>query len=257
MGNTLRSFDDMLTSAATNGLYNRMFSAQTPLAGTTAATTTCGSTSAQRYPVTLTIPSVGSGLSGVYFPNIELLGLGQATTLMCGLEYTLGTLTVSGNAFSAGVSMPTKTVQGTSVTTATACPMLYISTTLVATTPVITITYTNQAGTTGKTCSVTLPTNALTGSAFLLGPHLAAGDTGIRAVTGISTSAGTGGVMAVVGVLPLGWSPASSATLHVQTSFLGFPAPMFLAEPNEAVAFYHFGSNSASTVHALLVGVAD
>lgn len=62
---------------------------------------------------------------------------------------------------------------------------IYTATTATAT---VTITYTNQAGTTGKTTTVVIPAATVAGQAVPV-QSLAAGDTGVRAVTAVQLSA--------------------------------------------------------------------
>jgi hypothetical protein len=177
--------------------------------------------------------------------------------MMGALEYTLGTLTVSGNSFSAGVTMPTKTVMGTSLQTATVEPMLVVTAALTATNPVVTITYTDQDGNTGATAVLTLPSNTLINSAFRIAPYLANGDTGIQAVTNISISTGTVGSLAVMGLLVVNATQSTNASGFGMVSPLEQPIPIYLWEAGEKIAFYRYGVASTTYGFIHLTAVAE
>jgi hypothetical protein len=154
----------------------------------------------------------------------------------------MGTLTVSVNSFADGVVMPSKVVRGLSVQTASLMPVLHVSTTLIAATPIVTITYKNQNGVGGRTATLTLPTNAVKGSVYQIAPHLQSGDSAIQDVTAVSINTGTGGVIQVMGLLPLGLGLADSF-IQGQNSLdpLASPWPVFLVEPAENIAVYRLG----------------
>mgnify|MGYP001583871190 CR=1 FL=1 len=255
MGTALNALDNMVSQNQAKGPAIRSFMSYLS-ANTTAATTTSGYTSGQRFPDTITVQSVGAGVSGGYVTGCELW---SSRTVCCviALETTLGTLTVSGNSFAGGSAMPTKTVAGTSLTTATLIPVIVVTTALTATTPILTITYTDQDGNTGQTATMTLPTNPVINSAFLVAPHLAAGDTGVRAVTGLSISTGSAGTLRAFGLLPivLGFVAANVAIL--MPSPLATSLPMFLCEANEVIAVYNFGTALTSQIRADLTFVAE
>jgi hypothetical protein len=195
--------------------------------------------------------------TGCYVTVLDMTNYTGGTIMVGGLEYALGTLTVSGNSFSGGVSMPTKDVMGSSITTACSEPLLVATVTLAATTPTITITYTDQDGNTGNSAVLTLPTNVAANSAFRIAPYLANGDTGIRAVTNISTSAGTAGTLVVYGMLPINMTVAAGATPFGAISPLESPLPMYLCEAGERLAFYRYGSTSGTSLEVHLYAVAE
>lgn len=255
------NIDEILKSAADNGLFNRLLvfpgSSVTP----TAATANCGSVSIVRHPYTFTVPSVGTGFSGIWPVTANML-VGDSTSgaYILAAEYELGSLTVLGNTFSAGVTMPIKSVAGEMLQSATLLPMIRVSTAVTATTPVLTITYTDQDGNTGQTCTMTLPTSPVIHSAYSMMPHLANGDTGVRAVTNMSISTGSAGVIKAVGLLPIATSNANGASPILRSCtvpILAEPRPIYILEPNELVTVYVFDpstSTSACAVH--LTGVA-
>jgi hypothetical protein len=132
---------------------------------------------------------------------------------MLGLEVLLGTVTVSGNVFVAGSSMPTRNVYGSSVQLAASAVFVVVSSTINASTPsTVTVTYTDQSGNTGKTASVQVQANAAIECAYLLTPYLASGSPGVRAVTGISVTANlSGGAYKVYGFCQLLWAGESGS----------------------------------------------
>jgi hypothetical protein len=260
MGTVLDSLNNIIASYQNNGGWHRMYWYST--LSTNSATTACGYISAKALPRTITVPTPGGGLTGMYLTTCRLIpGVSFAGNVICALQYTLGTLTVSGNSFVAGVSMPTKSLRlsqaSSSITTASQVALVAVTTTLNAATPVLTITYTNQDGDTGQTATLTLPTSPTVESAFIIDPHLASTDTGIRAVTNMSISTGSAGVLAVYGLLVLGIGQQSTNAGGAQGNPLAEPRPLWLCEAGETIGFYMFGGNSANGFMAMLHGVAD
>lgn len=232
-------------------LYGRM------TAATTAATVNSGGNSMQRYPNTFTVPSVGAGVNGYVLTAARMVSEDISTQYILGLEYNLGDLTISGNSFSDGVAMPTKRVFGEDIATATIDPFIVITTTLVATNPVVTVTYTNQNGNTGNTAALTIPTNAAVNSAFAIQPHMAA-DLGIKDVTNISTSAGTGGALSVRGLLRLATcqSMVTAGLVH-PVPVMGNLSPKFLCEPGETLAIYRQFATTTNELVACVWGMPE
>lgn len=251
------SIDAMISATQANGSYRRAYNSY--LSSTsTAANATSGRISARRFPQAITIPSMGTGVAGVVMTTINMSNEDASTICLCALEKSLGTLTVSGNTFSSGSSMPTKTIMGTSVTTASVATFAVVTTALTATTPVLTITYTDQDGNTGNTATLTLPTNPNLNTAFLINPHLASGDTGIRAVTNISISTGTAGVIEIFGCLPLAYdiNGSTQSCVTVNDLLQGMNAPI-LCEANDVISFYRLGSTGGVSFSALLIGAVE
>ena len=256
MGTVLNSFDNIRTSQADNGGHPLWIEDFITVA-TTNANSTSGYMTGQRFTRTFTQFALGAGLTGAIYHAIQMSNEEDDVNLVCAIEYDLGTLTVSGNSFADGVAMPTKTIRSTSITTASLMPVVVVTVTLTATTPVLTITYTDQDGNTGQTATLTLPTNASANSVFQITPHLAAGDTGIRDITGLSISTGTAGTLKVMGLLPLMiMSNTTSQNANI-LDVLNIPTEQWLVEANDVIAFYRFGSNSANQLTAVLVGTAD
>lgn len=249
MATLLNNLDNILTSSAVNGPLP-IFIADNFGSATTAATTTCGYVSGQRFFRTIPFSSPfvpGSGITGANLVYSRITSTGAQCPMVCGIEYLLGTLTVSGNSYADGVAMPTKTIKGTSLQTATGYLLAVVTTTLSATTPVLTINYTNQSGTTGRSCTVTLPTNSAANSAFLINPHLQAGDTGVQNLSasgpnGISISTGASGVIKVYGILPLSETASGAVYTPYTPDPLTVPQENYLWESGESLAFYRFGS---------------
>lgn len=240
-----------IASSATNGMMQRMFYLR--MGSTiTAATTGSGAVTIMRGTQRPQMPSNGTGVNGFIATNAWGFNNVTNTVMMYGLEYELGSLAVSGNTFTDGVAMPTKTVRGASITTAASLVFATVTTGVTATTPTLTITYTDQDGNTGNTASLTLPTSPVANSGFYVTPHLASGDTGIRDVTNISISTGTAGTIKVYGVLPLMISSQASSNLGLATVLNSFNATIvpYLIEPNEYIGFYRFGSTGAGEFYA-------
>jgi hypothetical protein len=260
----IESIDNILTSSSEKGTWVRCYRGLNP-STTTAANITSGYTNAQRLDQIITFPasganSLGTGVTGAWLTKCEMASNSAGVGLICALEYILGTLTVATNSFADGVVMPTKktVINGTTanIVTATQRCFLVVTTTLTAATPVITITYTNQAGTVNRTATLTLPTNTLINSAYDITPHLQSGDTGIQDITGISTNTGSAGVLKIYGLLSLSESVVGSFSAY-SIHPLNTPKPLWLMEAGEVIGFYTMGSVAQNTVIACLSAVAE
>lgn len=240
-----------IASSATNGMMQRLFYMR-QTAVITNATTTSGGVTLIRLPQRPQMPTNGSGVSGFIAANAWGFSNISNSGVLFGLEYELGSLAVSGNTFTDGVAMPTKTVRGASITTAASLVFAVATVAVTATTPVLTITYTDQDGNTGQTATLTLPTSPVINTGFYVTPHLASGDTGIRDITNISISTGTAGTIKVYGVLPLMIStqPANQAAIATVLSPFNSTIVPYLIEPNEYIGFYRYGGTTTSEVYA-------
>jgi hypothetical protein len=256
MANTImKSLDNMYAQCQAGKSGAIFFSDRKTSSNTTAATITSGYVTARRGRATITMPSsFPAGVTGVLFPDTHIASHTSTTTTYMCLEYILGTLTVSGNSFAAGVSMPSKLVvqSGNTVQTSTLIPVLVVTTALTATTPIVTITYANQDGTGSRTCTMTLPTNVTIDTVFCMLPHLQTGDFGVQSVSNISISTGSAGVLKVMGLLPLAMRHAQANVCISELNNFQSSVPMFMAEANEVIAFYHFGSGTAPELHATI-----
>jgi len=264
MSGVLNSVDTMIANAQSYGMWRRcvLIPGVTPTAGNT----TSGWVQGTRYQQTINPPTFGTGISGMYMTYARMVctrGTGSnfgASVL--GLEYVLGTLTLSGNVFADGVVMPNKTIQGASVATCADISTLYVSTTGTATTPTITITYKNERGTGSRTATMTLPTSPAAWSAFQINPHLQAGDSGITDITNMSSSVTTGAlVLKATGLLILGMAGTmfgGSAAQDDTVDMLATGWPPYLIESTDKMVFYNFGDiQGASPLVASLAAVAE
>lgn len=223
---------------------------------TTAANTTSGYVAGQKFLPTIPVPAVGTGIEGYVITMCDMVQLTSGVVSVCVNETLLGTLTVSGNVFADGSAMPSKTVRGSLVQTASQLAILVVDTNMTATTPVVTITYTDQGGNTNQTATLTLPSTAKAQSTFLINSHLASGDTGIQDITNISISTGSAGVIKIYGCLILGVSVQGTTP---QQSLEPFSAPMvqWVNQANDTIAFYGFGSNAVADLYACLAGTPE
>jgi len=251
MGILLNSFDTLNSQAQAQGNFIRLHFSKIG-SSTTPATTASGYTTAQRSPDVLTAPSFGAQVGAAYCSYCPMVTDNASETQVAAIEYLLGSLTVNGNSFSAGVTMPTKSVRGGSAQCGSSMLVVAVITNMTATTPTLTITYTNQDGTTGKTATLTLPTNATANSVFRIDPHFANGDTGARAVTNISISAGTAGTLRVYGLLPVGSSPQMTGALVGSADPLTIPIVPWLLAAGDVIGFYRFGSSSPCDLFSVI-----
>jgi len=254
------SIDQIYASIAANEPLNRLWTGGSTGVAPTAGNSTSGYSQNLRHPSVWTMPSVGGGLTGMYATACNIWCPGGAYTAILALEYLLGTLTVSGNVFSStgAVSMPTKPVKGSSIVTSSMLTFAVVTTALTATTPVLTTTYTDQDGNGSQSCVMTLPTNPVTNSAYRMQPHLAAGDTGVRAVSNISISTGSAGVIKIYGLLPIQeFSIDTTVNRHSNLQPLKQSRPQWLIEPAETLAMYFGEIATANNQHMVqLTGVA-
>lgn len=258
MSSPRKSVADHMSQEGTYGDYRVLFNGYNT--ATTAALITAGGSTISRVVESLTIPPMTSPVTGAYLMYAAVVGI-AGNILEAALEPTaLGILTLSGNVFSGAASMPTRSIYdhttgraGAAVQMPSVNPMLLVTTTLVAATPVITITYTNQAGVGGRTATLTLPTNALINSAFRIAPHLQSGDTGILSVQNISTSAGSAGVLSVRGLIPLVDMPYSGGAYNATSMPVVLPISNLLLQAGDVIAFYRSGSTSTASQAVILI----
>jgi len=257
MGDVSKSIDNILASSQVNGAlpihhWGRIG------ATTTAANTTSGYVTAQRLnnPIAM-MSSFGSGVSGAVLTRCDMVNITSSTALLCAIEYELGRIDLATGTFTAGSTMPTKSVAGVGIQTAAEMMFLVSTTTATATTPVITITYTDQDGNTGQTASMTLPTNSLINSAYSISPHLATGDTGIRAVTNMTKSAGTVGILRVYGLLVLQTTIQGVGGMPSRLPQLTLPLIPWTVAASEIISFYRIGSTAVCDIASVLSFVGD
>lgn len=236
MGNVLRSYDDMISQATGQGMFRRAMTYVKTT--TTSATTNCGSLNLCRAPNSIVTPTLGGSVTAAYYTYIRSFCSNGAVPTIGGHETLLGTLTVSGNSFSSGSSMPTKTIEGSSIQTASMFTVIVATTALTATTPVLTVTYTDQDGNTGQTATMTLPSSPTLNTGFFLNPHLANGDTGVRAVTNMSISTGSAGVLKAYGVIPQHVTASGLAACSTSLDFLQAPFPLVPFVAGDSLSFY-------------------
>lgn len=239
------SIDAGLAACGQFGNMSRLWTYRAPANNYTTALATCGGVNGVRFLNPIIIPSVGTGVQGFCLTTADVWSGITGNYYVC-LEYLLGTITLSGNAFSNGnVLMPTKTILGTALQTASNLAMLTVATAGSASTPTITITYQNQDGVGGQTATLVLPSSFTAGSAFLINPQLANGDSGIQKITGISSSVTTGTlVLNVYGCLILSYSSVAAATAPMGSiePLITPTFPLYLCAPGEAVNLYRLAS---------------
>lgn len=233
-----RSIDDALANDNTKGSMTRLLTFAST-GTTTAATSTSGYTSWKRHPIAFTVPTFTGNAYMTHCRVYNSANAGQ--TAMVALETLMGSIALSTGTFTDNNAMPTRTIGGgSSAQLATTMPMLYVSTALTATTPTITTTYVNQAGTGSKSCALTLPTSPVINTGFAMAPHLASGDTGMQDITNITKSAGTAGTLQVLGLLPLsfaGITPVSTAATPLDV--LAQPQEMYPIVAGDTISFWY------------------
>ena len=238
--------DNMLAAVEAKGAIP--FFLHTLVTTATAATVASGYVGFKHYTDEFIMPSsLPAGVPGYFLGQCEVSSnINQATPMAC-LQYNLATLT-GASTFASGVTMPIKAILGQSIQTNAMLCVVRITTTFTGSvSPVIVITYTNQDGTSGRTATLTLPSNPTINSCYLIAPHLQSGDTAIRSVQAITRSTGTVGALVISGLLPMHIQP-STINAPGAVEPLGRFAPRFLAEANETIAFYSNQNANATSV---------
>jgi hypothetical protein len=252
MASPLRSVADHMAQQNSYGNWDMWFEGKTT--ATTAATTNSGSVSSGKVLPTITVPTMTSPVTGAYLMNFNCVSPTTAAKFVLARETSMGVLTISGNSFADGSSMGTgkfydhtSRAAGSSTTLATYMPLLVVTTVLSATSPVITITYVNQAGTGSRTCTMTIPTNAAVNSTFLMAPHLQSGDTGIQDITNMSTSGGTSGALTVFGLIPLAVAELTQTATDSGFNPIISPTANYLIQGGDTLALYRLGTTAAGS----------
>lgn len=240
----LDTWDGMMRLAQEYGPYLRSVIYQNS-GGATAAISTAGVIPAARMPNPLVLPaSFGTGVKGIRFVNINGQVSNGQTMLLVGLEYLLGTLDMNTGTFTDGVVMPTKIVNGESVQTAAMWTFLTVTANVTATSPVVTVTYTNQDGTTSRSAALTLPSNPVNTSAYWMTRHLQGNDTAIRDVTNMTKSAGSAGTVRVYGLLPLQTIFSDDQGVTFLPKMAEGQMPQWVCEASENIGFYRMGRDA-------------
>jgi len=245
MANPFRSLADMMAQQNSYGNWDMLYTGRIS-ATTTAANTTSGFVSCRKFRETFTIPTMTSPVTGAYCTYCAF-GSYSSGTIRFAAETLLGTLTVSGSSFSAGSTMPTRKVAGgSSVATKAYEVMAVVTTAFTATTPTITISYTNEAGTSGRTATLTLPSNPAIDTAFRVIPHLQSGDYGITSIQDIDTSTGSGGVMKIYGLLNI-YAGGNTATNHIGIIAAGADE-IYEVQGGDVIGCYQYGLTGTDRV---------
>ena len=156
--------------------------------------------------------------------------------------------------------MPTRMLRTGSTTqsiiTATQLLMVLV-TSSTSGTPTLTITYTDQAGATGKTAAITFGNAPAVNSAFLINPYMGASP-GARTITNMSISSGSAGVLHAKGLLVLKTDTNTNNAFNSNgVNMLSAPSPQWEAQAGDTLAFYRIGSVSASSLIAVFCALAD
>lgn len=249
MGNVLRSLDDQISAWSTYGAVQRCFS-MAQSGTTTAATATSGYVTMQKYPGGFTVPAPTSPVTGFYCSRLKMVGEDALTTLMAAYATNLGSINMNTGTFTDGSAMPTRTVKGSSVTTSGQMVVAVVTTAVTATTPLVTITYTDQDGNTGNSAAMTLPTSPALNSVFNVYPHLATGDTGIRDITAVTKSAGTAGVITFYGLHIINVSPIQSSAAINRYPHVARGIVPWVCSGGDNIQFYRTGATTTSDILA-------
>lgn len=235
------SYDDLITQITTNSQYDEFFSYKISgapiLAGVWHTTwLDSGFTGAGSAPATTPGTAYdGSGThnnGGVTFANVSpanryLLTFGAVSTTAINIMLVDRLVAVSGLSVA---STGNKTVSSTTLpryTTGVGVqPWLEVTTAFTTTVPIITLnSYTNQAGATGHTGTATVAPSSTTKIGDMFPLTVAAGDTGIQAVSTISVgTAASAGAVNLVLLKPLAYLNLAAETWNEKDFVLQLPS---------------------------------
>jgi len=255
--------NNFISQNSAKGSFCRLISSTGGAGAKTAATVASGYITGMRYPDPLVLPSsFGTGVTGCIPTQILLHNAGSTSggVMVAGLEVPLGSINVGTNVFTDGSAMPSRSLIGANNSIQSAAMMVtaVITTALSSTTPTLTITYKNQAGTGSRSASMTLPV-AVALSAFSMMPHFQGTDTGVQDITNISSSGGMSGVVQFYGIIPLA-AEAGIGPQEGATEILGTPMPLISLQPSDTIAMYLFSDTAipANTSGLMIFnGIAD
>lgn len=207
----LASFDDYIGRASNGYIVHRHYGAELN-AVTTALT---GNTVIlYKTPQIYTVETMPSGVTGFRLTNATLYSSIQTAFYLLVKLVDLGTF-VAGTGFTDGNAMPTVTEGNTSRTIHSA--LLMEVTTAGTGSLTVTVDYTDQDGNASTT-----PAQALTGGATVYSCGflpLATNDWGVRDVTGVTRTTGTGtGTFKLWGVVPMGMFNVMHQSVGVQSN---------------------------------------
>lgn len=203
---SVASFNDMVNRIGGNYFVNQPIYGEIT-AGTTGDFFGGGSGTVQRVGNTPALPALPAGVSG-YIPLVVDMGSSSTgfANLLCKAvdlgSFDIGAATTG--VFTDGSAMPTATIMNTASTSYASAVLAEVTTALAGTQTVVTVTYTNQDGTAGRTSGVATPTTgaAVRSVSFVT---LTAPDWGVRDITAVSrvSSSGPTGVIKFWGVIPI------------------------------------------------------
>lgn len=268
MGANANSLDAMHAAWVTSGGFVRWIATAADLGAAgnpTAATINAGFMTWARYPSAFTMPSVGSGIKGLYLTVLKVTQEDVTVEHLTALEFTLGQITGNGGTGTVAnlAAMPARHVgppHNASITNPASIRLFArVTTALPAVAPVLTVTYTDQDGNTGNTANITLPASSTVDTCYDITPHLASGDTGAREVTALSwTGSPASGVVRIVGLLPLQSQDLISSGTFPSPPLFCVPMLPWCIEPGDVVGFYRGGQTGASSSFTvMLVGLPE
>lgn len=240
------TIDKAIAADANYGsLYRTAFSE----IGATSTVPSASVTLAQRFPISISIPTVGANVEGFIATNCSMITNDTVGVNVLALEYLLGELDFAAT-FSDGVVMPTKDIKGTNMQTASGLTMLVCETQCVSSNGSggggsLDIEYTDQSGATSVVNTIQLEPSMDANTAFMFQPTAPASQKGVRDVTDMTLTA-TGaptGTLKVYGLLPIHISLQNKTQWDL--NFLRHLLVPYLIEPGESIAAYRFYTAAA------------
>lgn len=130
---------------------------------------------------------------------------GNSISTIFGVEILLGSINLATNTFTDGAAMPTVTELGVASQVTASSVMVRVKNTTNSSPGTVTMTYTNQDGTTSRSVALDALSSAPVGS-MIFQSSMQSTDWGVRDVTNLVQSGGSSpsGEIEVIGLIPLG-----------------------------------------------------
>lgn len=244
---TTPSIDSLISASATYGSFFANGTLRLS-ANTIFTSVTTGLASFRRYPIMSSVPNYNSPVLGYLLTSAFANNAVSGSTIIVCLDYLLGTIDCATNTFTQGITMPTKTIRGTSIQTASnliwACP----SSAITGTNLTVNFTYTNEDGITNRSGSFTPSTSSITNTTAIdLSKSLQVNDFGVRSIQNISETGGSSGTLEFYGTLPLAYICGNNTNQVNSTAlnFLNSPLPPYLIETNEKISIYSLTASAS------------
>lgn len=176
--------------------------------------------------------SIPAGYNGYIIRFVSFQGEAASSRVVA--EKNMGTQAISTNTFTTGAQYTEP--QWTAIVQAEVTTAIQAG----AGNVVLTVTYTNELGVSGKVGTITIPRGSVVGSRWDL--ILATGDLGVRSIQSVTNTPSVNGVVKLLGLLQLGVHQDQSTTTQTETLF----APGAITFPSGTVLGLEYAGGTVS-----------